>query len=599
MDKLISRRDLEFVLYELLDVERLTRYPHFTEHGRQTFDGAIRSAFSIAEQKFAPCNRKCDLEEPRFDGERVHVIPEVKEALEAFSAAGFIAASYDESLGGMQLPYCVTLACYGIFRSANVSVDAYATLTAGAAELIHAFGSAEQKARYLGPMLSGRYFGTMVLTEPQAGSSLADVQTTAEPQPDGTYRLRGNKIFISGGDHELSENIVHMVLARLPGAPPGTKGISLFVVPKYLVREDGSLGAKNDVALAGLIHKMGFRGTTSTMLNFGENGRCAGELVGKPHHGLAYMFQMMNAARVAVGLGAAALGYTGYLHALDYARGRVQGRVGRDAGEAPVPIIQHADVRRMLLAQKAYVEGALALCLYAGQLVDVEKHAPEEGERREAGLLLELLTPVVKTWPSHYGLEANSLAIQVHGGYGYTREYPVEQFYRDNRLNPIHEGTSGIQALDLLGRKVFAQDCASLQILGREISRAVQAAEASGHEEIQRWGAALAEAMQDVTETTRALGGALLRDARAGLANASVYLDMFGHTVVAWLWLKQAVKAAAGLDSDSAKFDSDFYRGKLAAARYFFQWELPKTKPQHALLRRLDATCLEMEDAWF
>jgi len=596
MDKLIKRRDLDFILNELLEVEGLTRFPRFQEHSRQTFASALATAYSIAEQKFAPVNRKCDVQEPTYDGERVHVIPEVKEALDAFASAGFISAMYDEAQGGMQLPYSVTLACYAVFRAASVAIDAYATLTAGAAELIHEFGSDEQKARYLAPMLAGRYFGTMVLTEPQAGSSLADVQSTAEPRSDGTYSIKGSKIFISGGDHELSENIVHLVLARLPGAPPGVKGISLFVVPKYRLKADGSLGPKNDVALAGLIHKMGFRGTTSTMLNFGESDDCIGELVGKPHHGLAYMFQMMNGARIAVGLGASVLGYTGYLHALDYARERLQGRSGKDPLSPPVPIIRHADVRRMLLAQKAYVEGSLALCLYAGTLSDRAKHATAEAERRESALLLDLLTPVVKTWPSHYALEANSLAIQVHGGYGYTREYPVEQFYRDNRLNPIHEGTSGIQALDLLGRKAFAEKGASLAILGKEIGATVQRARGQSDTELQSHASHLADAWERLVETTRLLGAALAQSPNLALANASVYLDMFGHTVMAWLWLRQAVLAKEASPSPA---DEDFYRGKLAAARYFFHWELPKTGPQHTLLRSLDSSCFDMQESWF
>ncbi|WP_394828211.1 acyl-CoA dehydrogenase [Pendulispora albinea] len=597
MDKIIDRRDLDFVLYDLLQVEELTRYPRFAEHSRQTFASAIGTALAIAEQKFAPCNRKCDANEPHFDGERVHVIPEVKEAIDAFAQAGFIAAMYDEAQGGMQLPYCVTLACYAIFRGANVAVDAYATLTAGAADLIHEFGSPEQKARYLAPMLTGRYFGTMVLTEPQAGSSLADVETSATPRPDGTYAIKGNKIFISGGDHELSDNIVHMVLARIPGAPPGVKGISLFIVPKYRVDSEGRLGAKNDVALAGLIHKMGYRGTTSTMLNFGENDGCAGELVGEPHRGLTYMFQMMNAARVGVGLGAAMLGYTGYLHALDYARERLQGRSGKDPHAPPVPIIRHADVRRMLLAQKAYVEGALALCLYAGLLVDRQKYAATDEERREARLLLDLLTPIVKTWPSRYGVEANSLAIQVHGGYGYTREYAVEQFFRDNRLNEIHEGTSGIQALDLLGRKVIAENGAPLRLFGRALAETVLAARGCEDAELAQHAAHLSDAWERLVETTRVLGGAMAKNPELGLANASVYLDMFGHTVMAWIWLKQALVAWPKRSADGA--EGDFYRGKLGAARYFFHWELPKTGPQHTLLRSLDTSCLEMQEGWF
>jgi alkylation response protein AidB-like acyl-CoA dehydrogenase len=321
--------------------------------------------------------------------------------------------------------------------------------------------------------LAGRYFGTMALTEPQAGSSLSDITTSATPNPDGTYSIVGNKIFISGGDHELSENIVHLVLAKIPGGPPGVKGISLFIVPKFRVNSDGSLGERNDVALAGLIHKMGYRGTTSTMLSFGEQGRCIGELVGKPHQGLAYMFHMMNEARIGVGMGAVMLGYRGYLASLDYAKERPQGRAptNKNPNDPQLKLIEHADIRRMLLAQKAYVEAGYALCLYCARLVDEQRVGQSEQAIQEAGLLLDLLTPIAKSWPSQWCLEANSLAIQIHGGYGYTREYPVEQFYRDNRLNPIHEGTHGIQAIDLLGRKAVMQGGAALKLFGREVQQ--------------------------------------------------------------------------------------------------------------------------------
>ena len=593
--RIVSRRDLDFVLFELLEVDALCARPRFAEHSRATFAAALDTALEIAAEKFAPHNRRSDESEPRFDGERVQMIPEVKEAVRAFAEAGFIAATYDYEQGGMQLPFSIALACLGIFRGANTATDAYGSLTVGAADLIHEFGSEAQKARYLAPMLAGRFLGTMVLTEPQAGSSLADITATATPNADGTYLLKASKIFISAGDHELAENIVHLVLAKLPGAPRGVKGISLFIAPKYRVNDDGSVGCRNDVALAGLIHKMGFRGTTSTMLNFGEHGECVAELVGEPHEGLAYMFQMMNGARIGVGLGATALGYTGYLHALDYARERRQGRTGKDPAEPQVPIIRHADVRRMLLAQKAYTEGALALCLYAGTLVDRQRHAETEVERSDAGLLLDLLTPVVKAWPSQYCVEANSLAIQVHGGYGYTRDYPVEQFFRDNRLNAIHEGTNGIQALDLLGRKVFAAQGAPLGLLEREIEGTLAQARAAGDEEIALHAEALSHAWQEIVDTTRVIGMQLRRDTRLALANAHVYLEVFGHTLVAWLWLRQALAAHRALAAEP----SDFYRGKLAAARYFFRWELPATAPKHALLRSLDTSCLEMQEAWF
>ena len=338
-------------------------------------------------------------------------------------------------------------------------------------------------------MLAGRFSGTMCLSEPQAGSSLADIVTRAESRDDGTYRLFGSKMWISGGDHELTENIVHLVLAKIPGGPAGTKGISLFVVPKFLVDADGNIGQRNDVVLAGLNHKMGFRGITNTVLNFGE-GRfrpggepgAVGYLVGEPHRGITYMFRMMNEARLGIGMGAVALGYTGYLKSLEYARERPQGRpvTASDPSTPQVPIIDHPDVKRMLLAQKSYVEGALALGLYCARLVDLAHSAETDEERDTTTLLLDILTPVAKSWPSQWCLEANNLAIQVLGGYGYTREYDVEQHYRDNRLNPIHEGTHGIQSLDLLGRKVTQRNGASLVAVGEAVADTIAAAAAKG-----------------------------------------------------------------------------------------------------------------------
>jgi alkylation response protein AidB-like acyl-CoA dehydrogenase len=441
----------------------------------------------------------------------------------------------------------------------------------------------------------------MCLSEPQAGSSLSDIRTRAQPQPDGTYRLFGNKMWISGGEHELAENIIHLVLARIPGGPLGVKGISLFIVPKILVGEEGTLGARNDVWLAGLNHKMGYRGTTNCVLNFGERGGAVAYLVGEPHQGLTYMFHMMNEARVGVGLGAVMLGYSGYLHALAYARERTQGRplAGKDATRPQVRIVEHADVRRMLLAQKAYVEGGLALCLYAARLVDDQHTGETDRVRREAGLLLEILTPIVKSWPSQWCLQANDLAIQVHGGYGYTREYPVEQLYRDNRLNPIHEGTHGIQALDLLGRKAGMQDGAALQLLMREIDATLRGARKCDSPELRGFAEDLAGAVDRMMETTRnLLCTAAKGEGELALANASVYLEMAGHMVVAWIWLRQALVAVARLPGAQGP-ERDFYQGKLAACAYFFRWELPRTRHQNELLNNLDRTCYEMQDAWF
>ncbi|ASL48418.1 Acyl-CoA dehydrogenase, short-chain specific [Burkholderia sp. AD24] len=596
---IINSRDLEFQLFEVLEAETLTRRARHADHSRETFNAALDTAHAVAAEKFATHNRLSDEHEPQFDGERVTLPAEVKEALDALRATGFLAAGKDYEWGGMQLPSVISFACLSLFKSANIATSSYAMLTTANANVIERFGSAAQKRKYLQALFEGRAFGTMALTEPQAGSSLSDLVTSATLNADGTYSIRGNKIFISGGDHELSENIVHLVLARIPGGPPGVKGISLFTVPKYHVNEDGSRGARNDVALAGLIHKMGWRGTTSTMLSFGEHGECIGELVGEPHQGLACMFHMMNEARIGVGLGAVMLGYRGYLASLDYARERPQGRRpdNKNPLDPQLPLIEHADVRRMLLAQKAYVEGGYALCLYAARLVDEQNTGESDAARAEAGLLLDLLTPVVKSWPSQWCLEANSLAIQIHGGYGYTREYPVEQFYRDNRLNLIHEGTHGIQAIDLLGRKVVMKQGAALRQLEREIQRTVEAAQA--HAPLQAHADALSHAWGELTETVEALLPTLAHESERALANANAFLEAFGHIVMAWTWLRQAVVASAALPKVSNTADMDFYRGKLHACQWFFRWELPRVSLMLTTLRALDDTTLGMAPQWF
>ena len=596
---IINSRDLEFQLFEVLEAETLTQRARHADHTRETFNAALETAHAVAAEKFAPHNRLSDEQEPQFDGQRVTILTEVKDALDAFRSAGFLAAGKDYEWGGMQLPSVISFACLSLFKSANIATSSYAMLTTANANVIERFGSAAQKRKYLQALFEGRAFGTMALTEPQAGSSLSDLVTSATPNEDGTYSIRGNKIFISGGDHELSENIVHLVLARIPGGPPGVKGISLFTVPKFHVNDDGSRGARNDVALAGLIHKMGWRGTTSTMLSFGERGECIGELVGEPHHGLAYMFHMMNEARIGVGLGAVMLGYRGYLASLDYARERPQGRRpdNKNPLDPQLPLIEHADVRRMLLAQKAYVEGAYALCLYAARLVDEQNTGEGDTARAEAGLLLDLLTPVVKSWPSQWCLEANSLAIQIHGGYGYTREYPVEQFYRDNRLNMIHEGTHGIQAIDLLGRKVVMKQGAALKLLGREIQRSVESARA--HPALQAYADSLVQAWSELTGTVEALLPTLASESERALANANAFLEAFGHIVIAWTWLRQAIVASATLPEAKSEADRDFYRGKLHACQWFFHWELPRVSLMLATLRSLDDTTLSMAPQWF
>ncbi|WP_066900998.1 acyl-CoA dehydrogenase [Mycolicibacterium houstonense] len=566
---ILSRRDLDFLLYEWLDVEKLTALDRFTEHSRETFDGVLDLSEQLATRYFAPHNKLSDAAEPTFDGQTVTLIPEVKEAWDAFAAADLLAMGFDDELGGAQLPVTVAQAAFAWIAAANVSTSGYLMLTIANANLLAHFGTPEQIETYVKPMLAGRFSGTMALSETQAGSSLADITTRAEPQSDGSYRLSGSKMWISGAEHELTENIVNLVLAKIPGGPAGTKGISLFIVPKFLPD-----GTRNGVAISGLNHKMGQRGITNTVLNFDG---AVGYLVGEPHRGIVYMFHMMNEARLGVGMGAVALGYTGYLKSVEYARERPQGRpLGvKDPSTPQVPIIEHADVKRMLLAQKAYVEGGLALALYCAKLVDTGDQA-----------VLDILTPVAKSWPSQWCLEANNLAIQVHGGYGYTREYDVEQHYRDNRLNPIHEGTHGIQSLDLLGRKVTQNGGTSLAALGERVAVTISAARAGAAPELADQLDASWQRLVAVTGTMFTSG-----DVEAAMANSAVYLEAFGHIVVAWIWLEQ-VLAAEGRAGD-------FYDGKRRAAQYFFRYELPKTAPQLDLLKSLDRTTLEMRDSWF
>ena len=598
-EQLINDRELEFLLYEFLDTAQLLQRPRYREHSQEIFRATLNTARTIAEKYFADHYTKGDANEPTFDGEQVHLIEETKRAWDAFAEAGFLAAHYDFDEGGMQLPEVILRSALAYVSAANVATAGYPFLTLGAANLVHAFADDALKARFLPPMMDGRFAGTMALTEPDQGSALGDIRTTAEPADDGSYRIRGQKMFISGGDQSLTENIVHMVLAKIKGAPAGVKGISLFLVPKVLLDEDGNPAGRNDVKLAGLLHKMGYRNTTSTVLNFGEEDGAVGYLVGEPHQGLGYMFQMMNEARIGVGFGAAVLGYRGYQHALQYAKERPQGRLpsNRDPLSKQVPIIQHADVRRMLLMQKAYTEGGLALCLYATSLFEDQRTAATEEQRQHAAALLDLLTPVVKSWPSKYCLKANELAIQVLGGSGYIREYPLEQLYRDNRLNPIHEGTEAIHGLDLLGRKVPADQLASYQLLQAEISNTIM--HARDRDTLAPLAESLEQALQQLDNTTLVLMGQLQKDVDRGLANATLYLDVFGRVVAAWIWLRQALAADAALTDGITEEDAHFYRGKLQAARFYIEWELPEIGPQLALLASGNAVPFETRAEWF
>jgi alkylation response protein AidB-like acyl-CoA dehydrogenase len=594
MPNITRREELDFLLYDLLETEGLFARPRYSDHDRDTIGAMLDAALKLAEDKFQPHAAAVDADEPHFDGTRVHMRPEVQEALDAYRDAGYPMASFAEELGGMQLPLSASSALKMIFSAANVSTAAYNFLTSAAAGMLAAHGSEDLKARYLPKLISAEWFGTMCLSEPQAGSSLADITTRAIPQPDGSYRVTGRKMWISGGEHDLAPNIIHFVLAKIPGGPAGVKGISLFCVPKILPD-----GARNEVQLMGLNHKMGYRGTTNCALSFGEQDGAVGWLVGPEHQGLSCMFHMMNEARIGVGSGAAALGYTGYLHALDYAKDRPQGRPlqGRDPTAPMIPLIEHPDVKRQLLRAKAYAEGGLALCMTAARLVD-DIRSGDAAQAERAGLLLDVLTPIVKSWPSDFCLEANDIAIQIHGGYGYTRDYPVERMYRDNRLNPIHEGTKGIQGLDLLGRKVSHMGGAGLKVLIEDMG--TTADEAYADPELAGLAEELIIARNRATGVTHVL---LSRAGKVGpdvfLANASVYLDMLGHVTVAWIWLRQAIAARRGLSAGAVGPRASHLRGKVAAAKFFFAQDLPMIFPQADLLERMDRTAIETEVDWF
>jgi len=605
------RSSIDFLLFQWLQADNLNQRERFADHSRDTFDAVLDTCERIAREKYAPFNRLVDTQEPQFDGEKVTLPQATHDAQKAYAESGMLSAAQDYDWGGMQLPYTVEAAANAFFGCASVSIGS-GMLTTGNANLLMAHGSELQKQVFAKNEFAGRWSGTMCLSEPQAGSSLSDVATRAVPDGEGfeadplgpRYRLKGNKMWISAGEHELTENIIHLVLAKIPGPDgktiPGVKGISLFIVPKKLVDTEGRLtGERNDVALAGLNHKLGWRGTTNTLLNFGEGkfqpggqGGAVGYLVGRPGEGLKCMFHMMNEARIGVGMAATMLGMAGYLASLDYARNRPQGRPmgvgGKDAAQPQIRIIEHADVKRMLLAQKSYCEGALALELYCARLVD-EQHtgAPEAAD--DARLLLEVLTPIAKSWPSEWCLEANSLAIQVHGGYGYTRDFPVEQYWRDNRLNMIHEGTHGIQAMDLLGRKVLMENGRGLQLLAARINQTIE--RALKQPELAAHANALAGALQHVGAATKAAWATgVPTDA---LANAVPYLQAFGHTVLAWIWLDVALAVQAGGHHDATA------QGRLAAARFFFHYELPKIGAWLRVVETRDQTCAELpEDAF-
>lgn len=577
----INRRDLDFLLHDWLRIDELFGRPRFADHGPETISAVLDLAQQMAEAEFAPHLRACDAQEPKFDADgRVTVLPDVARAVRLVAEKGLFSSVFDAEHGGMQLPHLAHFAAMGVLMSGNLSTASFMLLTVGNARLIANYGSPKQVETFALSSIAGQTMGTMCLSEPDAGSSLGDIRTRAVAEGEDEYgrrfRISGAKMWISAADHDVTDNIVHLVLAKTPDAegrlPEGTKGISLFIAPKILPD-----GARNDITVAGLNHKLGYRGIPNCAVNFGE-GRftpggapgAIGWLVGEIGQGLPQMFMMMNEARISVGLGAAMLAYRGYLLSLLYATERKQGRLPGVRGGAPTPIVQHADVKRMLLAQKAYAEGALALVLYSGRLLDDELTQTSEAARAAAGALLALLTPVTKTWPSEMAQASLDLAIQIHGGAGYTRDFLVEQLYRDNRLNPIHEGTTGIQAIDLVGRKLRRDKAQSYAALLEKVRETIAAAR--GHGALARDAQAVEAAWAEISAAIDVLVGE--PDEATALANATPFLFAFGHAVLGWLWLDMARLSAAAIESGAA--DRSFHEGKLRACRYFTDFELPK-----------------------
>ena len=596
--KFVSERNIKFLLYEVFDVESLTEYEYYKEHNRKMFDMVLKAAVKLGKDLLFPIFEEMDRRQPELlDGE-VKVHPSAKTIMKEFGEGGWISSRVPFERDGEQLPSLVADVCEFIFAAANYSANAYPSLTFGASHLIESFGSKQLYDTYVPRMRAGEWQGTMALTEPEAGSSLSDITTMAEPTDKGYYRIKGQKIFISAGDHDGVDNVIHLMLAKIVGAQAGVKGISLFVLPKKRIDDNGNL-APNDVVTAGVFHKLGYRGCPIVQLSMGDKSDCRGWLVGEPHNGLKYMFQMMNEARIGVGMGATAMASAAYYASLEYAKSRIQGRkMGqKDPNLPPVPIIEHADVKRMLLFQRAVVEGALALIMQCSKYVDFQKIVGQEGKEKYH-LLLEILTPIAKSYPSDMGIHAISQGLQCLGGSGYCDDYPLEQYYRDCRIHPIHEGTTGIQGMDLLGRKVIMQNGRAFQLFISEMQETITAA--AEYKALDKYTAALNQALTKLQEVTHHLTAiARQQGPEAFLADATLYLEFFSHVTVGWQWLLQGIAVQKALDGGPTKKDVDFYQGKMFTLRYFFAYELPKTLGLAKRLLDDDRLTVEMQANFF
>jgi alkylation response protein AidB-like acyl-CoA dehydrogenase len=600
-----DRRDVDFVLYEQFGLEELTRHDKYSDLNKKAMDLVITEARNLAVKEILPTYAEGDAEGARFEDGRV-IAPECyRRPLELYREGEWVAMTEDPEIGGQGLPFLLAQAANEYLVGANFAFAAYAVLGHGAGKMIELFGTEKQKEMFLKNLYTGRWGGTMVLTEPNAGSDVGNLETTAVRNEDGTYSITGSKIFITNGDQNLTENIIHPVLARIEGAPRGTKGISLFIVPKIWVNEDGSLGEPNDVVPTGIEEKMGLHGSPTTALSFGSKGRCRGLLLGEENKGMRVMFHMMNEARLGVGLQGLTHASGAYLYAVNYARERIQGRDLSDAANPaadPVAIINHPDVRRMLIWMKAHVDGMRSFVYYVASLFDREALADSDEERETAQGLIDLLTPLVKGYCTDIGYEVNVQAIQVYGGYGYTKDYPVEQLCRDAKISSIYEGTNGIQAMDLLGRKLgMKKGQVFMEFLG-EIGKTVsRAKETEGLEEM---AARVEAAANRLGEVAMHIGrSAMSENVRTAFANAHPFMMAMGDVLLAWMHLWRAAvaapklkKAAGGLD-DAARLekaaknkDAAFYDGLLRTAQYFIYSVLPATHGRmEAILAENDA----------
>jgi len=592
-EKFFSEKNLKFMLYDVFEIEKLTSYDYYRDHNKNVFEMVLKSAVKLAKDLLYPIFQEMDRRPPELINGEVKVHPAVGKILREFGEGGWISSTVPYELDGEQLPHMLTDVCQFIFAAANYSASAFPGLCDGAARLIENFGSKSLCETYVPKMRAGKWQGTMALTEPEAGSSLSDITTTAEPAENGAYRIKGQKIFISAGDHDAVENVVHLMLAKIPGSPPGVKGISLFVVPKKRPDGNGNL-VSNDLVTSGIFHKLGYRGCPIVQLSIGDKNDCFGWLVGGPHNGLRCMFQMMNEARIGVGLGATSMATAAYYASLDYAKTRRQGRIisQKDPSHPQVEIIRHADVKRMLLFQRAVIEGSLSLLMQCSRYVDLKK-VTSGAEREKYSLLLDLLTPVAKTYPSEMGILAISQGLQCLGGSGYCDDYPLEQYYRDARIHPIHEGTTAIHGMDLLGRKVTIQNGRAFSLFIEEVRETISKAEKS---------AALAkysEALKGALETLQSVTSHLLSLGREEgtevfLADATLYIELWGIVAVAWQWLLQGAAIQNALQNGCSKSDTGFYKGKNYALRYFYAYELPKIQALTARLLDNDRLTVEI-----